>query len=65
MKSVLLTSNSDSDLELLLQIAHKIGVGTKVLSEEAAEDLAMASAIEKGETGEHINVEEFLKELKK
>jgi hypothetical protein len=65
MKTAILSSESDSDIKLLIELANKLGIKTKVLAEEDAEDLAMVFAIEKGKTGEYVNTEEFIKSLRK
>jgi hypothetical protein len=65
MKTAILSSESDADLKLLLALADKLGIKASVLSEEDAEDLAMAYVIEQGKTGEYIDTEDFLKNLPK
>jgi len=41
-----------------------LGIKTKVLTEEDAEDLAMIYAIEKGKTGEYVDTTAFIKSLR-
>ena len=65
MKTAILSSDSDSNLELLLQLAEKLGVKANLLTEEEAEDLAMVYAIEEGKTGEYVDTDAFLKSLRK
>ncbi len=65
MKTALLSSESESDLDLLLELADKLGIKTRILTGEDAEDLAILSAIEKGKTGEYVNTEDFIKELRR
>ncbi len=48
MKAVILSSESDADIKLLIELANKLGVKTKILTEEDAEDLALIYAIEEG-----------------
>ncbi|WP_125185340.1 hypothetical protein [Botryobacter ruber] len=65
MKTVLLSGESDSDLQLLIALANKLGIKTKVLTPEDAEDLAMIQAIENGKTGEYTDTKDFIKSLRK
>jgi hypothetical protein len=65
MKTAILSSDSDSDINLLIELAGKLGIKAKVLTEEDAEDLAMVYAIEKGKTGEYVDTSEFIKGLRK
>jgi hypothetical protein len=64
MKTVILTSESDADIKLLLELANKLGIKTKLLTEEDAEDLAMVYAIERGKTGEYVDTQDFIKSLR-
>ena len=64
MKTVILSSESESDLQLLIELANKLGMKTQLLTEEDAEDLAMVYAIEKGKTGEYVDTQDFLKSLR-
>jgi hypothetical protein len=64
MKTVILSGESDSDIKLLVELANKLGIKTQILSEEDAEDLAMAYAIEKGKTGEYVDTQNFIKNLR-
>ena len=65
MKTAILSSESDADLKLLVELANKLGIKASVLSEEDAEDLAIAYAIKQGKTGEYLDTEDFLKNLPK
>jgi len=64
MKTAILSSESDSDIKLLIELANKLGIKTKILTEEDAEDLAMVYAIEKGKTGEYVDTQNFIKNLR-
>lgn len=64
MKTAILSSESDADIKLLIELANKLGIKTKVLTEEDAEDLAMVYAIEKGKTGEYVDTQDFIKNLR-
>jgi len=63
MATVILTSNSQQDLNLILQLAKKIGISIKKLSKDDIEEIGLSSAIQKGRTGEHIDTDSFLNEL--
>ncbi len=65
MKTAILSSGSTSDLELLLELAKKLGLKTKMLSDEQQEDIGLLYAIKKGMTGEFIDTDKFLKDLQK
>ncbi|MEQ9437705.1 MAG: hypothetical protein RIG62_01610 [Cyclobacteriaceae bacterium] len=64
MKTAILSSESDSNIKLLIELANKLGIKTKILTEEDAEDLAMVYAIEKGKTGEYVDTQDFIKSLR-
>ena len=63
MKTAILSSESDSNIKLLIELANKLGIKTKILTDEDAEDLAMVYAIEKGKTGEYVDTQNFIKNL--
>ncbi|WOK07871.1 hypothetical protein RT717_04420 [Imperialibacter roseus] len=65
MKTAILSSDSDSDMKLLIELANKLGIKTKILSKEDAEDLAMVYLIEDAKTGEYVDTEDFINNLRK
>ena len=65
MESAILTTTSKKDLQLLLVLAKKIGIKSKLLSREEIEDLGLKQAIKKGRTGKFVDTEKFLKNLNK
>lgn len=65
MESVILTTESKRDLQLLIFLAKKMGMKGKVLTEEQLEDLGLKNAIKKGRTGKFIDTKKFLKNLNK
>lgn len=65
MKALLLSSESESDLSLLLALAEKLGIRTRTLSTTEVEDLGLAFAMQNGRTGEIVSTDEVLKELRK
>ena len=65
MQSVIFESNSKSNLKLLADLAKKIGVSVKFLTDEEKEDMGLLKAIKTGKTGKHIDTEMFIKKLRK
>ena len=65
METALLQGNSKADLKMLTDLAKKIGIKVKYLSEEEKEDIGMFQAIKEGRTGKHIDTESYLQKLKK
>ena len=63
METVLLSSDSQQDLKLILQLAKKLGVSVKKLSKEDIEDMGLSIAIKQGRTGEYVDTDAFLSEL--
>ena len=63
METVILSSNSQQDLNLILKLAKKIGISIKKLSKDDIEEIGLSIAIKKGRTGEHIDTDSFLNEL--
>ena len=64
MQTAIINSNSKSDLKLLLELAKKIGVQTKVLTQTEIEEMGLAKAIKQGRTGEYIDTSSYLKKLR-
>ncbi len=64
MAAVIISGNSKKDIRLLITIAEKMGLKTKVLTKDECEDFSLAKAITEGATGEFIDTDEFLKSLK-
>ncbi len=64
MKIALFTSEKEADLQLLLELANRLGIKTRVLDEEEMEDLGLVHAIEAGKTGEFVDTEDYLKKLR-
>lgn len=63
MNGVLLHSESEQDLKLILQLARKLGISAKKLSREEIEDYGLSRAISQGKSGEYVDTDTFLKEL--
>ena len=64
MESVIFSGKSKEDIQLLMQIAGRMNIKTRILTEADFEDLGLAAAIKEGETGEYINTDELLGSLK-
>jgi len=65
METVILNSESKSDIKLLLDLAKKIGITARVITESELEDIGLANAIKQGRTKEYIDNEVFLKKFRK
>ena len=65
METAVIQSNSKANMKLLIELAKKIGVTVKSLSEEDKEDLGQIKAIMQGRTGKFIDTESFLEKIKK
>ncbi len=65
MQTAIINSNSKSDLKLLLELAKKIGVQTKILTQTEIEEMGLANAIKQGRTGEYVDTSSYLKKLRK
>ncbi len=64
MKGAILHTDSNQDLNLILQLAKKLGISARKLSDEEIEDFGLSNAIAEGHTGEYVDTEDFLKELR-
>ncbi len=64
MKGAILHTDSNQDLNLILQLAKKLGISARKLSDEEIEDLGLSVAIAEGHTGEYVDTDNFLKELR-
>ncbi|MGC9331961.1 MAG: hypothetical protein ACP5DZ_08825 [Bacteroidales bacterium] len=65
MDTVILNSDSKSDLKLLINLAKKLGIKAKFLSEEEKEEIGILNAIKQERTGEYVNTDNFVKKLRK
>ena len=64
MKSAILTSDSDSNLQILIELAEKLGIKTKLLTDEQLEDIGLIKAIKSGRTGDYVDTTKFIESLK-
>lgn len=65
MQTLVLNGDSASDIKLIAEIAKKMGLKAKILSEEEKEDIGMLNAIKKGRTKKYIDSESFISKLRK
>ena len=65
METVVLRSKSKSNLKLLTDLAEKIGISVKYLSDDEKEEIGMINAIKKARTGKHVDTDNFVKKLRK
>lgn len=65
MESIILKSESKESLSLLLKLAKKLGIEGAFLSEEAMEDISLVNAMKKDRTGEFVDTNIFIQNLKK
>jgi len=63
MNTIILNTDSKSDLNLLLQFAKRLGIKAKVLSKEEMEDHAFGLMIKEERTGENVSRDEIMKKL--
>lgn len=63
MQAALLKSESISDLKLLLELAKKLGIKSRILTIDEIEEIGLANAIKSGQTGEYIDTNEYLKKI--
>ena len=64
MEGAILHTESNKDLALILQLAKKLGISARKLSKDEIEDYGLSIAISEGRTGEYIDTETFLSELR-
>ncbi|MBV6477752.1 MAG: hypothetical protein HGGPFJEG_00496 [Ignavibacteria bacterium] len=65
METVILNSKSKSDIKLLVDLAKKIGIKTRVLSESEIEEIGLSFAIEEGRTKQYVNTDKYIKKLRR
>lgn len=65
MEIAIINSESKSDLDLLLNLAKKIGIKTKKLKKEEIEELGLHYAIQSARTQEYADTDRFMKSLRK
>ena len=64
MEGAILHTDSDKDLSLIIQLAKKLGISARKLSKDEIEDYGLSMAISEGKTGEYVDTETYLRELR-
>jgi hypothetical protein len=64
MQTMVLEGKSKTDLKLLADLARKLGIKVKYLTEEEKEEIGLIRAIDQGNTGEYVDTGEFIKKLR-
>ena len=65
METLILNSESAGDIKLIAEIAKKMGLKAKILTEEEKEDIGMLNAIKKGRTRKYVDTDSFMLNLRK
>lgn len=65
MKTVILNSESNTDLRLLMALAKKIGVKSRILSESQIEEMGLVNSIKSGRTNTFVDTSTFFQRLRK
>jgi hypothetical protein len=65
MTTAILESSSKSDLKLIVEIAKKMGIRSRLLSNEELSDFIIAEKIENGMKTPSVNRDEIMKALGK
>ena len=64
MKSAILTSDSNKNLKILIELADRLGIRTKLLTDEQLEDIGLIKAIKEGQTSTFVDTDKFISGLK-
>lgn len=64
METAILKSRSKNDLKLLLDLARKIGIDVRLLTNEEAEETGLFNAIKSSSGGKIINMKKYLNKLR-
>lgn len=64
METIVISSESKSNIKLLKDLAKKLGDSVKTLSNEQLEDLTFGQMLHKAETGNLVDESEVLKKLR-
>lgn len=65
MQTAILNTESKSDFKLLIELAKKIGIQAKIMTNSEIDELGLINAIKKGRTKTYVNNDAFLKKLRK
>ncbi len=64
MTNLLISATKKTDVKLLTDLANRIGVKVKVLSEDEMLDIGMLKAMEEGSKSDYVTREQVMKRLK-
>lgn len=64
MKNAIFTSDSNKKLELFLELAKRLGIKTKIVTQKQLADAGLINAMKEGRTGKFVDTNKFLKSLK-
>jgi hypothetical protein len=65
MQAVILNSDSKTDIKLLLDLAKKIGIKSRVLTETEIEEIGLINSIRLGRTNKYVDNSTFIQKLRK
>jgi hypothetical protein len=65
MTTAVLKGESKGDIQMLVDLAKKIGINARILNQEEIEEIGMGYAIRDGETGTFVDNDSFINELKR
>ena len=65
MTGLIITSSKKTDLKLFTELANRIGIQVKTLSEEDMLDIGLLKAMEDGRKTKFVSEERIMKKLKK
>jgi hypothetical protein len=65
METIILSGKSKKDVELVTELAKKLGLNAARISEEDLEDAGLVLAMKRGRTGRYVSREQVMKALKK
>jgi len=65
MQTVILNSDSKTDIKLLLDLARKIGIKSRVLSETEIEEMGLVNSMRLGRTNKYVETTSFIQKLRK
>jgi hypothetical protein len=64
MQTVILNSDSKTDIKLLLDLAKKIGIKSRVLSENEIEEMGLVNSIRLGRTNKYVDTASYIQKLR-
>ena len=63
MKSIVITPKNQSELKFISELLKKLGISTRVLTEEMKEDIGLAILMNETNTDKLVSEEEIMKKL--